>query len=64
MTDEYNKLGVHRHDLGVFTRKSLNYGGSEGREKATGTGVAYSVKEWAKFNNFALGISAYCLRAA
>ena len=26
MTDEYNKTGVHRHDVGVFTGKSLNYG--------------------------------------
>ena len=48
MTDEYNKTGVHRHDVGVFTGKSLNYGGSEGREKSTGKGVAYSVVEWAK----------------
>ena len=62
MTDEYNKLGVHRHDLGVFTGKSLNYGGSEGREKATGKGVAYSVKEWAKFNNFDLKNKTYILQ--
>ena len=31
MTDEYNKIGIRRHDLGVFTGKSIHYGGSEGR---------------------------------
>jgi glutamate dehydrogenase/leucine dehydrogenase len=51
MCDEYNKIGVKRHDLGVFTGKSLSYGGSLGREEATGRGVALSVLEWSKYNN-------------
>ena len=41
----YNKTGVHRHDVGVFTgKKSLNYGGSEGREKATGGSGIFSCR--------------------
>ena len=62
MTDEYNKTGVHRHDVGVFTGKSLNYGGSEGREKATGKGVAYSVVEWAKYKNIDLKNKTFILQ--
>ena len=52
MTDEYDKLSVANFNIGnqisTFTGKSLEYGGSEGREEATGTGVAICVKEWAK----------------
>ena len=62
MTDEYNKTGVHRHDVGVFTGKSLNYGGSEGREQATGKGVAYSVVEWAKYKNIDLSNKTFILQ--
>lgn len=62
MTDEYNKIGVQRHDVGVFTGKSLNYGGSEGREKATGKGVAYSVVEWAKYKNIDLKNKTFILQ--
>ena len=52
MTDEYDKLSVANFNIGnqnsTFTGKSLEYGGSQGREEATGTGVAICVKEWAK----------------
>lgn len=34
------------HDNGMFTGKSLNYGGSEGRSEATGRGVAHSVIQY------------------
>ena len=54
MVDEYNKTGVHRHDLGVYTGKSLSCGGSEGRNQATGRGVALTVLEWAKDKNINL----------
>ena len=54
MTDEYNKIGVKRHDLGVFTGKSIHYGGSEGRIQATGYGVAYAILEWSKSKNIDL----------
>ena len=62
MCDEYNKTGVKRHDLGVFTGKSLNYGGSAGRHEATGRGVALSILEWSKINNFDLNNKTYILQ--
>ena len=62
MCDEYNKSGVKRHDLGVFTGKSLNYGGSAGRNKATGRGVALSVLEWSKINNIDLNNKTFILQ--
>ena len=51
MTDEYNTIGLNKHDLGVFTGKSLNYGGSHGRSEATGNGVAIVLSEWFKYRN-------------
>ena len=58
MTDEYDKLSVSSFNINnqkaSFTGKSLEYGGSEGREEATGTGVAICVKEWAKKKNIDL----------
>ncbi len=62
MTDESNNIGDSSHDLGIFTGKSLAYGGSKGREKATGKGVAFSVKEWAKFKNIDLKNKTYILQ--
>ena len=62
MCDEYNKSGVKRHDLGVFTGKSLNYGGSAGRHEATGRGVALSVLEWSKINNIDLNNKTFILQ--
>jgi len=49
MTDQYQKLNG-RHNLGVFTGKSLNFGGSLGREYATGKGVALSVERYIYHN--------------
>jgi len=55
MTDEYNKSNIYNnYDLGVFTGKSLGNGGSQGRNEATGRGVALSVLNWAKTNNIDL----------
>lgn len=52
MTDEYNKSNIYNnYDLGVFTGKSLGNGGSQGRNEATGRGVALSVLNWAKSKN-------------
>ena len=62
MCDEYNKIGVTRHDLGVFTGKSLNYGGSLGRKEATGKGVALSVLEWSKINNIDLNNKTFIIQ--
>ncbi len=38
----------------VVTGKTINCGGSEGRERATGQGVVHCIKEWAKENRFDL----------
>ena len=38
----------------VVTGKTINSGGSEGRERATGQGVVHCIKEWAKDNRFDL----------
>jgi len=54
MTDEYNNNNKLKRELGVFTGKSIECGGSEGREEATGRGVAMTVKEWAKQENIDL----------
>jgi glutamate dehydrogenase (NAD(P)+) len=54
MTDEYNNNNKLKRELGVFTGKSIECGGSEGREEATGRGVAMTVKEWANQENIDL----------
>jgi glutamate dehydrogenase (NAD(P)+) len=38
----------------VVTGKTINSGGSEGREAATGQGVVHCIKEWARENRFDL----------
>lgn len=45
MTASCQKI-MKTHDNGMFTGKSLKYGGSEGRGEATGRGVAYSVLQY------------------
>ena len=54
MTHEYNNNNKLKREQGVFTGKSIECGGSEGREEATGRGVAMTVKEWAKQENIDL----------
>ena len=44
MTDEYNKLVGHSA-IGVLTGKPVEFGGSKGREAATGLGVTFTVRE-------------------
>ncbi|MDU1910343.1 Glu/Leu/Phe/Val dehydrogenase [Fusobacterium sp.] len=44
MQDEYNKLAGEQ-TIGVFTGKPLSYGGSAGRNEATGFGVAVTMRE-------------------
>lgn len=46
--DEYAKLNGDNLDLGTFTGKPVGFGGSEGRNEATGFGVAVVVRESAK----------------
>lgn len=47
MQDEYNKL-TGEQTIGVFTGKPLTYGGSKGRNEATGFGVAVTMREACK----------------
>ncbi|OLS03723.1 Glu/Leu/Phe/Val family dehydrogenase [Tissierella creatinophila] len=47
MVDEYIKL-TGNHELGVITGKPLEFGGSKGRNEATGFGVALVVRESCK----------------
>ncbi len=56
MMDTYmNAQGSRKNAVrGVVTGKSLNSGGSVGREKATGQGVMFAIDEWAEENHFNL----------
>ncbi len=47
MTASFQKV-MKTHDNGMFTGKSLGYGGSKGRNEATGRGVASSVIRYYK----------------
>jgi glutamate dehydrogenase (NAD(P)+) len=55
MVDEYNVLSgsdpLKSNVKSVFTGKSIELGGSEGREEATGRGVALNIVEWFKNKN-------------
>ncbi|WP_071025530.1 Glu/Leu/Phe/Val family dehydrogenase [Peptoniphilus raoultii] len=48
MMDEYIKLNGDKMDLGCITGKPVDFGGSEGRNEATGFGVSIVVRESAK----------------
>jgi glutamate dehydrogenase (NAD(P)+) len=49
MVRQYTDGERFRHALrGVVTGKDVRIGGSEGRQKATGQGVAYCIEEWAR----------------
>src|SRR5690554_6604414 len=47
---------------GIVTGKTLNSGGSVGREKATGQGVVYCIQEWADEHGFRLDGCSYTLQ--
>ena len=53
MVDEYNKLVGHSA-MGVLTGKPVGFGGSKGREAATGLGVVFTVRE--AFNKMGMDI--------
>ena len=57
MMDTYINTGptYEKNDQrAVVTGKTINSGGSEGREKATGQGVVHCIKEWAREHRFDL----------
>ena len=47
MTAAQKKIGK-THENGMFTGKSVAFGGSKGREKATASGIVYCIEEWVK----------------
>ena len=53
MTDAYQKK-AQSHNNAVFTGKSIECGGSKGREQATGFGVVECIKLWAEKKKFNL----------
>ena len=61
MSDTYQKLG-HAHKHGAFTGKSVELGGSQGREEATGYGVVCCLRNWAKKNNYSLQGKTYIIQ--
>ncbi|MEO0020084.1 MAG: Glu/Leu/Phe/Val dehydrogenase [candidate division WOR-3 bacterium] len=48
--------------LGVVTGKPIESGGSIGRDKATGQGVVFLIREWAKDNDFNLGNATFIVQ--
>jgi glutamate dehydrogenase (NAD(P)+) len=65
MMDTYmNGYGIATKNAnrGVVTGKSLNAGGSVGREKATGQGVVFAIDEWAEETSFSLEASSFIVQ--
>lgn len=62
MMDTYlNATGASLRNAmrGVVTGKTLDCGGSLGRDKATGQGTVFCIEEWARDNNFDLSKSTF-----
>ena len=65
MMDTYMNRGVARDKnslRGVVTGKSLNSGGSPGRDKATGQGLVYAIQQWAQERDFSLDGATFSLQ--
>ena len=61
MTKEYNSKSTIR-DYGVFTGKSITFGGSQGRESATGMGVKLCLEMYAQKNKIDLQGKSFILQ--
>lgn len=61
MTHMYQNIS-RNHQSGMFTGKSVECGGSKGREEATGTGVVICLQEWAAENGIELKGMSYVLQ--
>ncbi len=62
MVDEYNKLVGHSA-IGTLTGKPLEFGGSKGRNAATGYGVAVTIKEALKKLNIDINKATVAIQA-
>ena len=60
MTDTFQM--INRSHVSSFTGKSIECGGSKGREEATGFGVVNCIKNWSKINNFDLRGKTYIIQ--
>ena len=61
MTDTYQTI-KNSHVNAVFTGKSIQCGGSAGREEATGYGIVTCIKTWANNNNIDLRGKTYIIQ--
>jgi len=61
MIDSYQKK-AQSHNNAVFTGKSIECGGSKGREQATGFGVVECIKLWAQNKNTNLNGKTYIIQ--
>ena len=61
MSDTYQSFG-DKHVNSTFTGKSIECGGSQGREEATGYGVVCCIRRWAEHNNFDLRGKSYIIQ--
>ena len=61
MMDTYNMFN-NRHTKGVFTGKSVECGGSHGREEATGRGITICVSKWAEDNGIDLSGNTFMIQ--
>jgi glutamate dehydrogenase (NAD(P)+) len=61
MTAAYQQIGK-THENGMFTGKSLQFGGSKGRAEATGMGVVICIKEWLKLKGIEFKGTTYIIQ--
>lgn len=61
MTDTFQNIN-YSHNNGSFTGKSIECGGSQGRNEATGYGIVTCIKKWASDNNFDLRGKTYIIQ--
>ena len=61
MTAAYQKIRK-THDNGMFTGKSLKFGGCDGREEATGRGIMINLRKWFLKNNLTMKDKTYIIQ--
>ena len=61
MIDAHQKK-ENTHNIGIYTGKSVECGGSEGRNQATGFGLSKCVEVWSKINKINLNKSTYIIQ--